>query len=257
MNIYSYLEGMSFGIKELKQLWHTIGEIAEANKIPPKEAVSKFLQDIENEYDNKLGFDSKIKEKKEELDQLKNKIIHDRLMFRLEPSIGPTLSNLFQIGITEQDIIGITQLVEICSNNTVYSGSSPGPGYGPYPNHQNENNNKSRSEYWKSWIDELKNYGDIKSAMKKQQGNLNKIQKEIEDLEKQKQDISVQCQNRFSIINELHNKISYFNGVMYYNSKDLDNKIRAASRFSMPSPIFIIYNNAGKEREDDNEDENR
>ena len=28
---------------------------------------------------------------------------------------------------------------------------------------------------------ELKSYGDIKSAMKKQQGNLNKIQKEIED----------------------------------------------------------------------------
>ena len=47
MNTYSYLEGMGFGLKELKQLWHTIREIAEANKIPPKEAVSKFLKDID------------------------------------------------------------------------------------------------------------------------------------------------------------------------------------------------------------------
>ena len=67
MNTYSYLEGMGFGLKELKQLWHTIREIAEANKLPPKEAVSKFLQDIENEYDNRLGFDSKIKEKRRNL----------------------------------------------------------------------------------------------------------------------------------------------------------------------------------------------
>ena len=40
---------MRFGLKELKQLWHTIREIAEANNIPSKEAVSKFLKDIENE----------------------------------------------------------------------------------------------------------------------------------------------------------------------------------------------------------------
>ena len=47
MNIYSHLDGMGFGLKELKQLWHSIREIAEANNFPPKDAVSKFLQDIE------------------------------------------------------------------------------------------------------------------------------------------------------------------------------------------------------------------
>ncbi len=64
MNIYYYLEGMGFGLKELKQLWHSIREIAEANNIPPKDAVSKFLQDIDEQYDNKLGFDSNDKRKK-------------------------------------------------------------------------------------------------------------------------------------------------------------------------------------------------
>ena len=116
MNIYSYLEGMGFGLKELKQLWHTIREIVEANNIPPKEAVSKFLKDIDEQYDDKLGFESDVEEKKEELAQLKDKINNNRLMFRLEPSIGPTLSNLFQKGITEHDIIGINQLVELYTN---------------------------------------------------------------------------------------------------------------------------------------------
>ncbi len=117
---------MGFGLKELKQLWHTIREIAEANNIPPKEAVSKFLKDIDEQYDDKLGFEFKVKEKEEELAQLKNKINNNRLMFRLEPSIGPTLSNLLQKGITEQDILGISQLVQLCTNNTEHTDSSPG-----------------------------------------------------------------------------------------------------------------------------------
>jgi predicted nucleic acid-binding Zn-ribbon protein len=141
MNIYSHLDGMGFGLKELKQLWHSIREIAEANKIPPKDAVSKFLQDIENEYDNKLGFDSMIKEKEVEFDQLKNKINHNRLMFRLAPSIGPILSNIFQKGVTEQDIVGISQLVALCSNNNLHADSS----LASCPNNQNEFNNKNNT----------------------------------------------------------------------------------------------------------------
>ena len=35
----------------------------------------------------------------------------------------------------------------------------------------------------------------------------------------------------------------------HYN-KDIDNKIKISSRFMMPSPIFIIYNNSGKEKDD-------
>jgi hypothetical protein len=34
--------------------------------------------------------------------------------------IGPTLSNLFQKGIEEQDIVEINQLVETCINNTKF-----------------------------------------------------------------------------------------------------------------------------------------
>jgi hypothetical protein len=54
---------MNLGFKELKQLRYAILEISKANKISPDKAVTKFLDDVEKEYDNKLGFETKIKEK--------------------------------------------------------------------------------------------------------------------------------------------------------------------------------------------------
>ncbi len=61
---YSRLEAMNFGLKELNQLWLTILEIARDNSILWDESVSKFLKDIEEQYDNKLGFESKVQEKR-------------------------------------------------------------------------------------------------------------------------------------------------------------------------------------------------
>jgi predicted nucleic acid-binding Zn-ribbon protein len=252
MSIYHELEGMKFGLKELKQLWYKIREIADANKILHKEVVPKFLKDIEEQYDDKLGFESKIIEKKEELAQLKNKINNNLLMYRLEPSIGLTLSNLFQVGITERDIIGISQVVELCTNNTDSSTVSS-------PNYQNKNKNntmeggKKRLERWKSLIDDLKSYGEIKSVLKEQHVKKEMIKKEIDELDTKKQEISIQCQNGISFLNEINNKMFYFKGLIGHYNKDLDNKIKTSSRITVPSPIFIIYNNTRKEKDDGNE----
>jgi hypothetical protein len=67
IDIQHQLEIMGFGFKQITQLWNTILEITEANKIPYKEAVSKFLRDVDEQYDNKLGFESKVNEKRNEL----------------------------------------------------------------------------------------------------------------------------------------------------------------------------------------------
>ena len=42
-------------------------------------------------------------------------------MLQVTPFIGPFLSNLFQKGVGEQDIIDINQLVEICTSNANFS----------------------------------------------------------------------------------------------------------------------------------------
>jgi hypothetical protein len=48
MDIYSNLEGMGFGLKEIRQLWDANLEIAEANNISHNDAISKILKDIKN-----------------------------------------------------------------------------------------------------------------------------------------------------------------------------------------------------------------
>ena len=58
---------MGFGLKEQKLLWHKVREIGGANQMIPKEAVQKFLKDVKEEYDTKLGFEAKIKKSKSEL----------------------------------------------------------------------------------------------------------------------------------------------------------------------------------------------
>jgi hypothetical protein len=99
--------------------------------------------------------------------------------------VGPSLSNLLQKGIGEQDIIKINQLVEICTNNIDFS------------NHIKESSLtlnkdkdidkriiiKSRSEYWASLIEELKKYENIKVAIKKQKESHNELQKQVNFLE--------------------------------------------------------------------------
>jgi hypothetical protein len=113
----------------------------------------------------------------------------------------------------------------------------------------NARNNNSRSEYWKYLIDDLKRYGNIKSTIKYQIEKRDMVTKEIDELSTQKQEILVQCQNGISFINEINNKMSNFKGFMDHYNQELNNKIKASSRFS-PMCISIINTNTGKEKDD-------
>jgi hypothetical protein len=237
LDVYSQLEAMEFGLKQLKQLRYTILEIAGANNISRTEASSKFLKDVEEQYDTKLGFESKVKEKREELVVLNNQINASRQILWLTPLIGPSLSNLFQKGIGEQDILGINQLVETCSNN-IYIDTL----------NENTKNKISRSEHWKLFTDDLKKYSDIKIAIKERQGNLENVQKEVNELNKQKQEISIQCQIAISLINTINNKISYIKGFMDHY-KAFNDKTNLPSRFSSVPVFIIVYKNTGNNDE--------
>ena len=58
-------------------------EIAKANNISHQEAVSKFLKDVEEQYDTKLGFESKVQEKRDEVVQLNKEINKNRQILRV------------------------------------------------------------------------------------------------------------------------------------------------------------------------------
>jgi hypothetical protein len=117
MNAFRELEAMGFGLAGLKQIWYTILEISNIKKITTKEAVSRFIKDVEEQYYSKLSFEDRVKEERDDLYQLKKKVHEHRQILQCQPFIGSTLQSLFQNGVSEQDIVGINQLARL-QNNT-------------------------------------------------------------------------------------------------------------------------------------------
>jgi predicted DNA-binding protein YlxM (UPF0122 family) len=76
------MEAMGFRLKEIKQLILTVLEIADANHIPREQSVSKLLKDVDEQYDRKLGFESKVKEKRNEIQSLNSQINYNRLALK-------------------------------------------------------------------------------------------------------------------------------------------------------------------------------
>ena len=69
ISIYEDLEEMGMGIKQLKLLRHTVKEIATANNISKDSASQKFFSDVEQQYDDKLGFEAKLQNLKSEIEK--------------------------------------------------------------------------------------------------------------------------------------------------------------------------------------------
>ncbi len=93
-------------------MWLIISEIAKSNDISAEQDVSKFLKDVDEQYDRKIGFEEKINSKRKELESLNNQIHHNQLILQAIPFLGPALHNLFQNGVSEHDIIKINQLAQ-------------------------------------------------------------------------------------------------------------------------------------------------
>jgi hypothetical protein len=128
---------MEFGLKQLKLLRHTIVEIAYANNMSREDAGKKFFKDIEEHYDDKLGFESNIHGLQEEIDNLnqrKLKLLADLSAF---PKLGAAVAKLFSIdgnnnSIEDFDLLigkvrmagGIRAAIEKLSGQSIVDGKS-------------------------------------------------------------------------------------------------------------------------------------
>ena len=266
LDTYNQLEVMGFGLKELKKLWNTVWEIGFSNNISSNEAYFKFFKDIEEEYDNKFGFEIKVQEKKKELYQLTNQLNADRLALQLQPFLGPVLQNLFQNGVSEEDIINMNDLVsKFSQNSSSISDSFPfnmqdtndgAKDNKDYSLNVNGNNN-NRTKIWKLFILNLEKLKDIKVHLKEQIENHNKIQKELDNINKQKQEAVSYLQIAISFINVINHRISYLKGFLDYFNNDIEKKINKSPGYSRLLPFIILYTNIQKEEEKDDNNKDK
>ena len=129
-------------------------------------------------------------------------------------------------------------------------------------NNKITNSSNSRSEYWKTLIEELKKYENIKVALREQQASRDNLQKQVNYLDKQKQEILKYLQMAISIIYTINNTVYYYKGFTDQFNKDLNyrnNSLSSSLSSKLPIPFIFIINNDNKDIKKDKErgDDNR
>jgi hypothetical protein len=181
---YTKLESIGFGLKELTLLWGIVNEVSEANNIPLDQVPSKFITDIEEQYDKKLGFESKLEKLQTEVNKANQALTKSRVELSMVQLVDPALAKLIQSGIKEQDIINLASIFERYSTGIARQ----------------------------SLISELDKYGSLKSAIQKLTEENGKLNNDITSMNKEKQELILYDQKMTSALNYLNHKMSFFQG---------------------------------------------
>ena len=109
LSVYNELANIGFGSKELRILLNTILDITNSNGINHWLAVGKFFKDIETQYDAKLGFESEKESLNLQIQTLKQEREKMMQILRAQPLVGPMVTKLFQLGLSENDILKVAE----------------------------------------------------------------------------------------------------------------------------------------------------
>jgi hypothetical protein len=144
----------------------------------------KFITDIEEQYDKKLGFESKLERLQTEVNKVNQALTRSRIELSMVQLVGPALAKLIQSGIKEQDIINLASIFERYSTGIARQ----------------------------SLISELDKYGSLKSAIQKLTEENGKLNNDITSMNKEKQELILYDQKMTSALNYLNHKMSFFQG---------------------------------------------
>jgi hypothetical protein len=204
LSLSDELESMGFGLKELKLLRNTINEIAEANNIPADQAQQKFYKDIEEQYDDKIGFELQLNKLRSEISTVNMNLNFSRIALLAQPLVGPSLQRLFSKGLVEQDIVELANFL-FERSNVIDGGSST-------------NADKQ------SLMSGLEKYGGgVKTIIQKLNQQTDELRNQIYQLQRQKQDLKEQNQKMLSILAYSKPLVEFLDGSAHSFSNDEDN----------------------------------
>jgi hypothetical protein len=254
LTMYNYNElfNMGLGLKELKQLVNTVMEIAPANKIVYSDVVPKFLKDIEEQYDDKLGFENTINNLKSEKEKLQNEVPEYRWYLQLQGIVGPTIIHLNSCGVSNEDIININNLVLSFKNSNFIDT--------PYSKEQdnsiNNNSSLSNNEYWKLFINKLESLKNIQDEFDEKLSKLDYLKLQIEKLDKKKQDMEQVHLSAVFNLNRVISQTSHTIEAARQINEGINRKIMTPYPRSNPILVnLMIVNN--KDEKDDDYDKNK
>jgi predicted nucleic acid-binding Zn-ribbon protein len=230
LSLYHELEAAGFDLEKLKLLSNTIKDIANANNIPESQAVQKFYKDIEEQYDDKLGFESQLNKLRSEIATVSINLNFSRRALLDQPLVGPSLQRLFSKGVVEQDIVELANLFE---RSYSHGGSSAESG------DSNSGTNGTNIDR-QSLIRGLQKYGGIKTIIQELNQQIDELNHQISELQTKKKDLDEQNQKMLSILAYSKPIVEFLNRSDndYSVSSDKDNvKIFAMIAYT----LFMLY----------------
>jgi hypothetical protein len=230
LSIYNELDSLGFGLKELKLLHQTILEISIANNIPMQSGVKQFLKDIDDNYDDRLGFESKVEKLNLEITRLTQEQDRIRVQSSLHPAVGQVLLRLVQNGVNEEEIMTIADLLR-----NDFSSSRD-----------------SKTQTGQSLIDDVRQYGSIKSTNYYLGEQADKLKKEVSSL--QTEQIDIQSKNH-----KLIYSLQYSKKILDFFQESIDLLEKEAVRLftftTVVSMSFLISINRKKLQDMNSSDE--
>jgi hypothetical protein len=249
MKIYWKLSEMGFDLKKLKQLYYTIVEISLVNHTPLPNAVTKFLNDIEDQYDSKLGFETKIKELSAKKVELEDEIPEYNSNLQIQSLMAPLLLHLKNNRVTNKDIINMSQLVISFQNSTLLSDTSSQRGN--TPNNARINNNTHiviKNEYWRLIINKLRIIQNIDTEIEKLSIHRNELRSDINLLNTKKNEIEKRYLESTSCLNYV--SLQLINALVSARQTNETNNKKITPFFCLcPIVVNLIQKKEGKNDE--------
>jgi hypothetical protein len=213
LSIYKQLDGIGFGLRELKLLYHTIEEISAANNILTDSGVEMFFKDLDDNYDNWLAFSAKVEKLSSEKTRLTQQLNGLRVQSSLYPVVGQTLLHLLQNGVNEEEIITIADLLKNDSSIR----------------------HDSKTQKGQSLIDDIRQYGSVKSTNYHLAEQSDQLKKQVSSLQTQLLDL--QSKNH-----KLLYSLQYSKKILDFFQESIDSLEKEAIRlFSFTTVVSMSF----------------
>jgi len=230
INTYTELHKLGVGLKELKQLTNIIYESALANGFDVKTSIRKFLKDVEDHYDDKLGLEKEVNNLKEKKENLEKEVPEYEYYLKLQGIVALTLLRLKFSGVTNEDIIGMNHLVMEFQNSDFLSD----PFQKPFQN-INATNSKDKTSYWYQFVSKL-------SSLKNINIEINKRISELELLNTKKSELIRQKDQLSSVYLDVANNLNTLVLNLYESVK----LVKEINERIIPKPIiFVVFTKFG------------
>ncbi|HVP81642.1 MAG TPA: hypothetical protein VMS35_01265 [Nitrososphaeraceae archaeon] len=250
MNTFEELQKRGLGLKELKRLLSTLVEISRDNSLPDNKALPKFLNDVEKQYDNKLGFESIIKSLKTEKEKLQEEVPEYKYYLQLQGIVSHHIFHLNNSGVTNEDIINIYNLVTSLKNTGFVDDLSLNmDGNSPI-----RNDTVSKNEFWTRYIEKLRSLKNIHVAIEHSLAILNNLKKEVEMLDRQKQELEKTYSDAIANLNHIVYQITYSMNAARQIHQEIDKRLSTSHRLNPLIINLLILNN--RDEEYDNRENN-